>query len=82
MTFQSKEMEPPAKMNNTFLSFHRINQHDSRLFITPKAVVYAKDDKGNLKDGTLIRNSINPLKKKGNSTDLRALFDDITLSVN
>lgn len=72
--------ESAVRHINTFLSFHRINQHDSRLFITPKAVVYAKDDKGNLKDGTLIRNSINPLKKKGNSTDLRALFDDITLS--
>lgn len=65
---------------NTFLSFHRINQHDSKLFITPKAIVYVKDDEGNLKNGIIIRTSINPLKKKGNSSDLHALFDDITLS--
>lgn len=72
--------ESAVRRINTFLSFHRINQHDSKLFITPKAVVYVKDDEGNLKDGTPIRTSINPLKKKGNSSDLHALFDDITLS--
>ena len=49
--------ESAVRRINTFLSFHRINQHDSKLFITPKAVVYVKDDEGNLKDGTPIRTS-------------------------
>lgn len=64
---------------NIFLSFHRINQHDSKLFITPRAVIYTRDDEGNFKNGTTVRISINPLKKKGNLSDLHALYDDITL---
>lgn len=72
--------ESAVQCIETFLSFHRINQHDSKMFITSKAVVYLKDDKGDLKENTTIRTSINPLKKKGNSSDLHALFGDITLS--
>jgi len=67
---------------NTILSLHRVNQHESNLFITPKAIVAKKKDDGNYDDGVLTQVSINPMKKKGNSPDLHALFDNITLMNN
>jgi hypothetical protein len=65
---------------DTFLSFHRINQHDSKLFITPKAIVYEQTEDGEINNGIAIRTAMNPLKKKGNTSDLHALFGDVTLS--
>lgn len=67
---------------NTILSLHRVNQHESNLFITPKAIVAKKKDDDNYDDGVLTQVSINPMKKKGNSPDLHALFDNITLMNN
>lgn len=64
---------------NTFLSLHRINQHDSKLFITHKAIV-SKKNGDKYCDGVLMKSSINLMKKKGNSSVLHALFDDITLT--
>ena len=64
---------------NTILALHRINQHESKLFVTPKAIVEKQKVDGTYEDGVLVQSSINPMKKKGNSSDLHALFDDITL---
>lgn len=67
---------------NTVLALHRVNQHESKLFITPKAIVSKRKDDNTYDSGVLINSSINPMKKKGNSTDLHALFNDITLMNN
>lgn len=64
---------------NTILALHRINQHESKLFVTPKAIVEKQKVDGTYEDGVLVQSSINPMKKKGNSSDLHALFDDIIL---
>ena len=67
---------------NTVLALHRVNQHESKMFITRKAIVAKRKDDDTYDDGVLIQSSINPMKKKGNASDLHALFDDITLMNN
>lgn len=60
------------------LSLHRINQHDSKLFVTSKAIISKKVD--NIFDsGNVMHSPINAMKKKGNLSDLHAIFSDITL---
>jgi len=66
-----------VKHMNTILSLHRVNQHESKLFITTKAIVCKKKSDDNW---ILMHSSINPIKKKGNSSDLHALFNNITLT--
>lgn len=71
-----------ANNMNTVLALHRVNQHESNLFITPKAIIAKQKDDDTYENGVLIQSSVNPMKKKGNSPDLHALFDDITLMNN
>ena len=71
-----------ANFINTILALHRVNQHESKLFITSKAIVEKQKADDIYENGILVQSSINPMKKKGNSSDLHALFDDITLINN
>lgn len=73
--------ESALRTINTFLSLHSINQHDSKIFITHKAIV-SKKIEDSFDNGITVKTSINPLKKKGNSSILHALFDDIMLTNN
>ena len=60
------------------LSLHRINQHDSKLFVTSKAIISKKVD-NIFERGSVMHSPINAMKKKGNLSDLHAIFSDITL---
>ncbi len=71
-----------SNYTNIILALHRINQHESRLFITPKAIVAKQKDDDTYENGKLIYSAINPIRKKGNLSDFHALFDDITLMNN
>lgn len=62
----------------TILSLHRINQHDSKLFVTSKAIISKKVD-DIFDSGSVMHSPINAMKKKGNLSDLHAIFSDITL---
>ena len=63
---------------NTVVSLHRINQHAGKMFITPKAII-EKENGEAYDEGKLLQSPPNPMKKKGNLSDLHALFEDITL---
>lgn len=60
------------------LSLHRINQHDSRLFVTSKAII-SKGIDNVFESENVVHTPINAMKKRGNSSDLHAIFSDITL---
>lgn len=67
---------------NTILALHRVNQHESKLFVTPKAIVSKLLEDGEDSHSIIISSPVNPMKKKGNTTDLHALINDISLLNN
>lgn len=64
---------------NTILALHKISQHDTKLFISSKAVLEKICDDDTYEKGILIQSPPNPMKKKGNSSDIHAIFYDISL---
>lgn len=62
----------------TILSFHRIKQHNSIILVSPKAIVSKKVPNSFDKE-TTIGFPVNAMKKKGNTSDLHAIFSDVTL---
>lgn len=61
------------------LSLHRINQHNSKLFISSKAIIEKRIDDNTYVTQNIMHSPINSMKKKGNLSNLHAVFNDITL---
>jgi len=62
----------------TVLSFHNLNQHNSKLYVSSIAVV-EKTDEGNIISKSIVNSNINLMKKRGNTSYLHALYNDIIL---
>lgn len=64
---------------NTVLSIHNLNQHDSRLYFSLYAIVSKIEDNKTHEFGFIVNESVNIMKKKGNSSYLHALYNDVFL---
>lgn len=62
----------------TVLSFHNLSQHNSKLYASLSAIVEKKSENDTISK-SVIRNNINLLKKRGNTTYLHALYNDVLL---
>lgn len=58
------------------LAIHRINQHDSRLFISSKGCVAKKNGEDEYDNSIVIYTPQNLMKKKGNAPDMHAFIGD------
>ncbi len=66
---------------DTIVSLHSINQHSNRLYISSKAIVSKIiENEADIQDKLIF--PTNPMKKTGNTTDLHAIINDITLLNN
>ena len=80
-----KEFDPYSAYNsaeqsmNALISLHRIYQHNSKLYLTNKAIV-SKVVEGTTENSELIQGSLNVLKKKGNSSYALAYLNDVLLT--
>lgn len=63
----------------TIQSLHNINQHNNTLYISSKAIVSKELEDGSFEVGKLSQTPQNPMKKRGNTSDLHAIFNDVTL---
>ena len=72
--------ENAARRINTYISLHQINQHISNIEFTSFAYVVQNTNEPQPTRGIVIRSSINPIEKQGNSSDLHALIDDVVLT--
>lgn len=62
----------------TVLSFHNLNQHNSKLYVSFSAIVEKKSE-DMIASRFVIKNNINLMKKRGNTSYLHALYNDILL---
>lgn len=58
------------------LAVHRINQHDSRLFVSAKGCVAKKNGEESFDNAIVIYAPQNLMKKKGNTPDMHAFMGD------
>ncbi len=71
--------ETAEQSMNSLVSLHRIHQHNSKLYVTNKAIVTRKIEGKNEKP-ELIQGSLNVLKKRGNSSYVEAYLNDVLLT--
>lgn len=62
----------------TVLSFHNLSQHNSKLYVSLSAIVEKKSE-NDVISKSVKKNPVNLLKKRGNTTDLHALYNDVLL---
>ena len=61
----------------TVLSFHNLNQHNSKLYISNKAIV---EKSGENASKFVLKSNMNIMKQRGNTSYLHALFNDVLLN--
>lgn len=68
--------ELASKRVEKIISVHKINQHDSRLYISNKGYVALQKENGEYEDSIVIYAPQNLMKRKGNTSDMHAFIKD------
>lgn len=64
---------------NLVLSLHKLNQHNSNLFVSRSAICTRLSDDDNHSIPFVVNKEINVMKKRGNTSYLHALYNDVFL---
>lgn len=63
----------------TVLSLHNLNQHNSQLYVSSSAIVSKILKDGKVHSEFVVNKTINLMKKRGNTSYLHALYNDVVL---